>query len=215
MKIGYTYAVCKKGKHGITQHNIYSYKDKECLTLICLECHRENKKKRYSDPEKRKHDLEYGRNWSKHNPEKVEKQKQNIKLREEKQKSDQKFKILTELSDKSVEINNILNKIESKLTIKDVEKYCVRHNTSSIWDVRNFIISNKRTELLRWEQLKHSSYVKYEWKARKNYSTLPESVKIEIRKEYMKRAKDEVNKQIKSLCKNLNFADSTIQKYLK
>ena len=53
---------CKKGIHGKTEHGVY--KDKNGYTITrCLECAKDYKKLRQSNPEKKKQDREYTNEW--------------------------------------------------------------------------------------------------------------------------------------------------------
>lgn len=202
MKIGNTKTLCKKGKHGVCDHGIYSYNNK--ITIRCMECAKENKKNRSKNPDKYNHDREYTKQWYNKNKDYclAKSQERNKKHKEEKDKLVKIF-----LDKNREKIIQLLKKIDSPLSFIDIEKYCYHFNIVLFRPVKRLIIRNKRNDLLRRERFRQSAYTKYNWgvvgNGFNNYPQIPEIMKEKIRAEYKLNAKKIVDNQMKELCKTL------------
>ncbi|HRR06145.1 MAG TPA: hypothetical protein P5105_02575 [Victivallales bacterium] len=204
MKTGNTKAICKKGKHGMTKHGVYSYKNGTVVSIRCLECAREQKNLRRQDKEKYEHDKAYSKQWYRDNKERHRQRSQILRSKEQEQR---KRRVENYFNKMKPEITRLLKIFESPLTLKDIKNHCYRLNTTSIYKIKAFIINNKRSKLLNREAYMQSYVVKYAWGIAgdgfNNYSSLPERTKEKIRKEYKDKAKDIVNKKIAELCANI------------
>jgi len=204
MKTGNTRAICKKGKHGMTKHGVYSYKNGTIVSIRCLECAKEQKNIRRQNKEKYEHDKAYSKQWHKDNKDKLRQKRSVLRTKEQEQR---KRRVENYFKEMKPEIMRLLKTLESTLTFKQIKSHCYRFNITSIYKIKEFIINNKRSQLLDREAYMQSYVVKYAWgiagNGFNNYSSLPERTKEKIRKEYKDKAKNIVNKKMVELCANI------------
>jgi len=188
---------CKKGLHGISEHAIYHYDNQKHVR--CLECEKEKKKKRYSDPEKRRHDKEVTKRWIENNIihyKRLSKKYRLDKLLKERE-------LITEFLKKEKQnIIKFIVKVGSSIYWDDIKKHCYHYSVKDIRSVKEFIMSNLKSKMLNDESWKQSSIVKYERGVRDNWKKQPEYVKNDIRIEYKLRAYKIVNEKIKRVLEN-------------
>jgi len=185
-------------KHGYVVHGVYSYGNER--HIICLECTRENRRKRQLNPLKYLHDKEYTKNWIENNKERY---RELEKIRYANIRNQHIIKVGKFIDDKKNDIIDILMKLESDLSLTDIKKHCIRYDITSLNKIINYIKYNKRSKLMDKECWKKSSLIKYYHGIRESYSLQPEEIKEEIRKEYKKVARKKVNKKMKKLYKNI------------
>jgi len=194
MKIGNEIRECKI--HGKTNHGIYVYG--KSRSSRCLECVKEKKAQRSSDPEKRAHDQKYTKVWISENKDHVKNLHQKLLLKKKREKLDRVVIFLAKNTD---EISLFLEKLESPLTFEDIKNHCFHFGTSSMEEVKEFIEGNKLSHLRDAEAWKQSTIVKYHHGVLENYSEIPEAYKEKIRAEYKTKAFQIAKEKIRKLLK--------------
>lgn len=199
MKINNINIKCKNG-HGITNHAVYQYGNS--VTMRCLECEKEYKRKRMGDPEKYAHDKEYTKKWA---------DKNRVHLREIGKKNAQRVKeerdaeVTKFLYSKGVleKIQNYLNTLQCDYTLNYIKKHCYRRHITSWLPIKQYIRSRKLSELKRVEIYRESTLAKYHYGVRETWSDLPEEIKVKIRKEYRSKGNKKAEEKLRQL--ELNY----------
>jgi hypothetical protein len=190
--------LCECPKHGQTPHGVYKYGNS--TSTRCLLCAKEQRAARSKDPAKKAHDLAYTKKWIGQNKEHYDAVQKSIAKRN-RDKLDLDVKIF--LEEEKAKIVNLLLRIDSNLSLEDVEKHCLHFNITSFDTVKDFIFTNKRSKLYNAESWKQSTLSKYHYGIQELYGFLPERTKRKIREEYKTKAKEIVNKKIEELCKTI------------
>jgi len=173
---------CKK--HGETIHGIYKYEapnGKSYYMTCCLECTRERRAKRYENPIKRLHDIKYTKKWSKENPDLLLKYEKTQTKKDKIRKLSRDAEVRIFLKNNYNNIQNLLLKVNSNISIRQLKKRCLRLHITSFDVIKNFILLNKRSELMCMEEWKQSTIEKYNY-----FNKLSDIQKAEINEEFSK-----------------------------
>ncbi len=192
MVLGKKLAVCKK--HGEVLHGIYQYNANPYLR--CLECVKEQRECRRKDPIKNNHDRKYTKKYCEKNKERY---RELDKRRKQLKRAHKVLNVSSFLKREKTNIEMLLTIVVSHLSFSDIKSYCLRRNITSFEEVKKYIISYKRNQLLNAEKWKQSSLSKYHSGLRKNWDDTNEAQKERIRSEYKETAIKIVDQKIQKM----------------